>query len=199
MFWLSCGRQKVTAFRQRALPAGDDLPRPRRREEAAAGYPGRKRGETQIRSSRLQQVGSSLWVGQSTVAGNATMSEAVAEACGWLSSWCLKHGVNTAQMLIRIDGAGGNAHCAEAVHNAGFKLLARSARYSILNGDAVHQYLQGDVFYEVPSSRAGPTKHAADLGPMPLTRGATTLMRTIVTRFPSGHRRRKVWCRTCRR
>ena len=176
----------VTAFRQRALPAGDDLPQPRRREEVAAGYPGRKRGETQISSSRLQQAGSGLWVGQSTVAGNATMSEAVAESMGWLSSWCAKHGVETTQVLIRIDGAGGNEPCAEAVHKAGFKLLARCARYSILKDEAVQQYLQGDVFYEVPSSRAGPTKHAADLGPMPLTQTTSSLMRMIVTRFTSG-------------
>jgi hypothetical protein len=176
----------VTAFRQRALPAGDDLPRPRRREETAAGYPGRKRGETQISSSRLQQAGSGLWVGQSTVAGNATMSEAVAESMAWLLSWCKKNGIDAAQVLIRIDGAGGNEPCAEEVHKAGFKLLARNARYSILKDEAVHQYLQGDVFYEVPSSRAGPTKHAADLGLIPLTLGGSTSMRTIVTRFTSG-------------
>ena len=176
----------VTAFRQRALPSGDDLPKARRREETAAGYPGRKRGETQISSSRLQQAGSGLWVGQTTVPGNATMSEAVAEACGWLASWCAKNGVNASQVLIRIDGAGGNEPCAEAVHAAGFKLLARCARYGVLRDEAVNRYLQGDVFYEVPSSRAGPTKHAADLGQMPLTHTTATTMRTIVTRFTSG-------------
>lgn len=42
----------VTAFRQRALPAGDDLPQPRRREEAAAGYPGRKRGSAVVVCSK---------------------------------------------------------------------------------------------------------------------------------------------------
>lgn len=176
----------VTAFRRRALPSGDDLPKARRREETAAGYPGRKRGEAQISSSRLQQAGSGLWLGQTTVPGNATMSEAVAEACGWLASWCAKNGVKASQVLIRIDGAGGNEPCAEAVHAAGFKLLARCARYAVLKDQAVNRYLQGDVFYEVPSSRAGPTKHAADLGPMPLTQATATTMRTIITRFTSG-------------
>src|SRR5258706_2550348 len=75
----------VTAFRQRALPTHAELPRARRRtkETAAPGYPGRKRGEAQISSSRLQQAGCSLWVGQATVARNASMSEAVTEAFLW--------------------------------------------------------------------------------------------------------------------
>jgi hypothetical protein len=178
----------VTAFRQRALPAQVDLPKARRRaEEAAApGYPGRKRGETQISSSRLQQAGSTLWVGQATVAGNASMSEAVVEACAWLARWCLQHHIEPAQVLIRIDGAGGNEPCAEAVRKAGFKLLARSAHYALLSNQAVEEYLRGDVFFEVPSSLSGPVKHAADLGLMPLTASGACSMRNIVTRFTSG-------------
>jgi hypothetical protein len=178
----------VTAFRLRALPTHEDLPKARRRtEEAAApGYPGRKRGETQISSSRLEQAGSALWVGQATVPGNASMSEAVAEACAWLAGWCGQHHIEPAQVLIRIDGAGGNEPCAEAVHKAGFKLLARSAHYTQLGKQDVEEYLRGDVFFEVPSSLSGPVKHAADLGQRPLTASESCSMRTIVTRFTSG-------------
>ena len=178
----------VTAFRQRALPAHADLPKARRRtrETAAPGYPGRKRGEAQISSSRLQQAGCGLWVGQATVAGNATMSEAVTEACAWLATWCQRNGIATSQVLIRIDGAGGNEPCAEAVHTAGFKLLARSAQYRVLEAESVLAYLRGAVFHEVPSSLSGPTKHAADLGPLALTSFGARTMRTIVSRFTSG-------------
>ena len=178
----------VTAFRIRALPAHTQLPKARRRTEetAAPGYPGRKRGEAQISSSRLQQAGSQSWVAQSTVAGNAVMSEAVDDACVWLARWCREHQIEPSQVLIRIDGAGGNEPCAEAVHNAGFKLLARNARYGVLDNDSIEQHLRGDVFYPVPSSLSGPQKHAADLGLLPLTAASTCSMRTIVTRFTSG-------------
>lgn len=178
----------VTAFRIRALPVHDELPKARRRtdETAAPGYPGRKRGEAQISSSRLQQAGSQSWVAQSTVAGNAVMSEAVDDACVWLSRWCGEHQIEPSQVLIRIDGAGGNKPCAEAVHRAGFKLLARSARYSLLANDSIEQHLRGDVFYPVASSLSGPQKHAADLGLLPLTAASTCSMRSIVTRFTSG-------------
>ena len=47
-------------------------------------------------------------------------------------------------------------------NEASFKLLARSARYGILDNDNVEQHLRGDVFYPVPSSLSGPQKHAAD-------------------------------------
>jgi hypothetical protein len=178
----------VTAFRQRALPTHAELPNARRRtqEAAAPGYPGRKRGETQISSSRLQQAGCSLWVGQATVAGNASMSEAAKESCAWLATWCQKNGIATSQVLIRLDGAGGNEPCAEAVHQAGFKLLARSAQYRVLEAESVQAYLRGTVFHEVPSSLSGPTKHAADLGPLALTSFGARAMRTIVSRFTSG-------------
>jgi len=178
----------VTAFRIRALPAQLDLPKARRRtdETAAPGYPGRKRGEAQISSSRLQQAGSQSWVAQSTVAGNAVMSEAVDDACVWLARWCREHQIEPSRVLIRVDGAGGNEPCAEAVHKAGFKLLARSARYSLLGNESIEQHLRGNVFYPVTSSLSGPQKHAADLGLMPLTAASTYSMRSIVTRFTSG-------------
>ncbi len=95
-------------------------------------------------------------------------------------------------MLIRVDG--GNEPCAEAVHKAGFKLLARSARYSIPGNDSIEQHLRGDVFYPVLSSLSGPQKHAAGLGLMPLTAASPCSMHSIVTRFMSGRAGEKIWC-----
>lgn len=179
----------VKAFRQRALPQGADLPDPRRRssEMGAPGYSGRKRGETQISSHRVQHAGTGSWVGQESVAGNTPMTQAAADACEWLAAWCTASGIDRSRVVLRIDGAGGNEPCANAVRGAGFHLLARTARYEVLQQESVREYLRGEVFYPVPSSMSGPARHAAELGAVPsLSYADGAPMRTVVTRFPSG-------------
>lgn len=175
----------VKAFRNRALPEGRDLPPAVRRTEETAkpGYPGRKRGEVQISASRLQQAGTGLWVGQETSPGNSHMAEAVTEACTWLKKWCEATGLDPARVILRMDGAAGNAPCAEAVKRANFRLVTRNSSYGLLEVEEVKTYLNGDVFHEVPSSLTGPTRHAAELGTM---KSASELeLRTVVSRFPS--------------
>ncbi len=178
----------VKASRERALPAAADLPSPQRRSSAmgAPGYHGRKRGEKQISSHRLQQAGSGLWVGQESVAGNGQMAEAAAEACAWLAAWCARCELDRDHVVIRVDGAGGNEPCARAVRSAGFRLVARTACYDVLEQEPMRAYLRGAVFYPVPSSQSGPVRHAAELGAALAGACASApTMRLLATRFTS--------------
>jgi hypothetical protein len=186
----------VNAFRRRALPRGDDLPEPERwtDEVAAPGYPGRKRGETQVSSHRLQQAGSSAWVGQGSEPGNTVMSEAVAQAVSWLSNFCEQAGLDKEHVLLRIDGAGGNTRCVGALAAAGTHFVVRWAYCESLDRSAVRAHLRGEVWSPVVSSRSGPQRHAAELGEGRWLEGTNQLpaaTRLVVSRFPSAEEGKK--------
>jgi len=186
----------VSAFRQRALPQGDDLPEPDRwtDEVASPGYPGRKRGETQVSSHRLQQAGSSTWVGQESEAGNTVMSKAVEHAVTWLTQFCEQSGLDKDRILLRIDGAGGNTRCLGALAAAGIHFVVRWPYYEPLERPSVRAHLRGEVWSPVVSSASGPQRHAAELGKGRWLVGASQLpapTRLVASRFTSAEEGKK--------
>jgi hypothetical protein len=156
----------VRAFRQRGLPRGPDLPEPVRwtDEVARPGYPGRKRGETQVSSYRLQQAGSGQWLGQGAVPGNPVMSVVLREAAGWVQEVCTSLGIAPSRVILRIDGAGGTSECLKVCREAGFHPLVRWPHYALLDSPQVRDHLRQEVWSEVAGSGAGPQRYAAELG-----------------------------------
>jgi hypothetical protein len=186
----------VRAFRQRGLPNGTGLPDPVRWTEQIAqpGYPGRKRGESQVSSYRLHQAGSNQWLGQGAVAGNPVMSEVVQEVSKWIVALCGSLGIPSRRVILRIDGAGGNSVCLKACQEAGFHTLVRWPYYHLLDSPQVREHLGQEVWSEVPDSESGPTRYAAELGTSPWSLGdqpPPTGTRVVVSRFLSAQEGKK--------
>ena len=193
----------VTVLRQRALPEGDDLPVARRRsDEAAPGYPGRKRGDVQMSRATLQHAGSGLWLGIWTQPGNGSWRLASAAAIETVARTCRVLGHDTQRALIRVDGAAGNTPFIAACRAAKVSYLTRSAHYTLLQDPAIAAYLDAADWFAVEDSRSGPTRHAVDLGWHVLPSKSLdensepfepVKSRIVVSRFPSKGARGSGW------
>lgn len=97
------------AVRQRALPEGADLPVAQREADdmCKPGYPGRKRGETQVSQARLQHAGTGQWLGAATTPGNANMNNCLTETLAQAMPTLTMAGIVPAEIAVRFDGAGG--------------------------------------------------------------------------------------------
>jgi hypothetical protein len=154
-----------TVLRQRALPAGDDLPKARRRSaEAKPGYPGRKRGDVQLTRATLQHAGSGLWLGVWVQAGNGNWRASSTAAIDTIVRTCTTLGHDVGRALVRVDGAGGNTPFISACESAGIRYVTRSAHYQLLEDDDIRRHLDTVTWYAVEDSRSGPQRHAAELG-----------------------------------
>jgi hypothetical protein len=155
----------VTTLRQRALPAGDDLPDAKRRSvEARPGYSGRKRGDVQFSRATLQHAGSSLWLDVSSGPGNGNWRASSNAAVATVVRTCDALGFDTRRALIRVDGAAGNTPFITACENAKIGYVTRSQHYQLLDQPEFREHLNATTWYVAEDSRSGPRRQVADLG-----------------------------------
>lgn len=180
--------------RQRALPEGDDLPIAQREAEdlCKAGYPGRKRGETQVSQSRLQHAGTGQWLGASTVPGNANMANGLSEDLNQAMPTLMASGIRPGETVVRFDGAGGHAACMDAVTRTGEHYLTRLGHYETLQYPDVCARLAQASWSVAPDSGSGPTRDATELSAWQEHSPANSAdvspeidRRLVVSRFPA--------------
>lgn len=178
---------KILTFRQRGLPESEDMPAGRRRsEEAAAGYPGRKRGNVQFSRSLVQHTASGHFVGLEMAAGNGFAEDFCKHAI--VSVLAAAHGavLNPQDCVLRMDGAFGTTRILGACQQAGIGYLTRLSHYSLLSRPEVIEWMSEQSWEAVLDSASGPRREALDLGSFTLTddtTGQEVETRIIVTRF----------------
>jgi hypothetical protein len=114
--------------RQRALPKGDGLPPAHRRLEqvGAPGYAGRTRGEVIRTRPTIVQPSTHQWIGTDGGKDNGQDRKERTRALEALLWSALCHGLDPAQVLVRLDGLyGQTAVFLDALH-LGLGLLGRS-------------------------------------------------------------------------
>ncbi|MCP3984439.1 MAG: hypothetical protein GY723_08615, partial [bacterium] len=186
----------VHTLRQRALPAGDDLPRAIRRcVELAPGYSGRKRGDTQLHRSTLQHAGSSAWLDLQAAPGNGDARAELGHALDVVAETVDALGAPRERALVRADGAFGHVPGITAARERGLPFLSRLTRPNLLDQPEVRQRLAEGTWLYVPDSRSGPRRSAIDIGLVTLTPSKATVrddgspyepveVRVVVSRYP---------------
>ncbi len=166
----------VTVLRQRALPAGGDLPEPRRRADGFAepGYTGRKRGDVQILRATLQHAGSGLWLHAMTNPGNGDRREELPAALQVARDFCTRLDHPVERLLFRADGAYGGVPQLSSFVEAGVPFVTRLNRPALLDQPALRHRLVEAQWELVPDSGSGPRRSAADLGLVTLRPAART-------------------------
>jgi len=160
-----------TVLRQRALPAAEELPEPKRRAATLAepGHPGRKRGEVQLGRATLQHSGTSQWLGLWCMKGNAPRGEQTRQAIAAMSRYCERHDIEPGRALLRCDGqAAGGMRMLLACEQAAGAYLTRISRYEVLDWPEVEQHLEQARFEPVQDSLSGPQREAAEVGSLRL-------------------------------
>jgi len=154
---------------------------------AKPGYPGRKRGEVQISSARLQQAGSGLWLSADLVGGNTVVSGAMESVLSQCVAMCQGAGVAVQRALVRIDGAGGNEPTLGQVQKSGLHYLTRWSQYAVLDQPGVGAYLAQALWHNVADSGSGPQRQAIELQgpPADAPAGPRVPQRLVVSRFPA--------------
>jgi hypothetical protein len=157
----------VTTLRHRALPAGPDLPEPRRRSESigAPGYSGRKRGDVQFSRAMLQHAGTGLWQGMWLGPGNGNQRADLYNGVACVRNWCERTRARPRRTVVRSDGgAGGNVPAISLMLQAGIRYLTRIARYEILDWPEIKSQLACGSWLSVEDSGSGPRRQALELG-----------------------------------
>jgi hypothetical protein len=166
----------IRALRHRALPAGEDLPGVRRRSEETGkpGYKGRKRGDIVFRRTTAQHAGSGLWIEAHLSPGNGdgvtefeVSLDAIAETCDRIAH-------PREQALVRMDGEHGNVPWYAACRARRLPFVTRLNRPNLYEDPSILERLRSATWFEVPDSRCGPQRAAADLGTLTLRAGKET-------------------------
>jgi len=155
-----------TVLRQRALPTGDDLPEPQRRAEGFAepGYPGRKRGEVQIRRATLQHAGRGLWLHAMINPGHGDRRKELPEALRAAVDFSARLDQHLDRLLIRADGEYGGVPQLTAFIDAGVHFVTRLNRPALLDQPELRRRFMEAQWELVPDSMSGPKRSAADVG-----------------------------------
>jgi len=158
----------VTTLRQRALPDDDDLPEPRRRaaETGAPGHSGRKRGDLQFRRVTVQHSGSGAWVHAHLSPGNGEGVVDFERALDTVVQTCERLVHPLSRALVRMDGEYGNVPWFTACRERRLPFITRLNRPKLYEDPEVLALLRAATWYEVPDSRSGPRRAAAELGIM---------------------------------
>jgi len=166
----------VRALRHRALPAGDDLPEVLRRSEDTGkpGYKGRKRGDMVFRRATAQHRGSSLWVHAHLSEGNGDSVADCELALDSVAETCDRIGHPRGHALVLMDGEHGNVPWYAACRARRLPFITRLNRPNLYEDPDVLDRLGAATWYEVPDSRCGPQRAAADLGLLTLVAGKKT-------------------------
>lgn len=153
----------VTAYRQRGLPEGDDLPEPKRIAPGQRGYTGHHRGEVRTRLVPIRHAGAGLWLGCRLIEGSETALGSVRELAR-LGRTLLPSADGRPRVILRTDGEFGSVGALRACMDADVAPVTRLSRYGILDAPSVQERLASATWVEVPDSGAGPRRFAADLG-----------------------------------
>lgn len=178
-------------LRQRQLPMAEGLPTPKRRAKrlCKAGYPGRKRGETQVSHSRLQHAGSGFWLFGVVTPGNARGTPELLAGLDPALQRLAKFGIPSWRCIVRTDGAIGSPPCLQALNERNTRFLSRLRNYTVFDRDDVRAFVNQATWYEVPDSLSGPRRHATELGTWRLQAARTASdeepvsARLVVSRF----------------
>ena len=166
----------VTTLRQRALPADEELPEPRRRAEetGAPGHSGRKRGDIVHRRITVQHAGSGTWIHAHLSPGNGEGVVDFERALDTVVQSCkrLDHPLNRA--LMRMDGEYGNVPWFTACRERGLPFVTRLNRPKLLEDPEVLRRLRVATWHRVPDSGCGPRRSATDLGILTIHPGKRT-------------------------
>lgn len=166
----------VTTLRQRALPADDDLPEPRRRsaDTGTPGHAGRKRGDIQFRRITVQHAGSGVWVHGHLSSGNGEGVSDLELALDTVVQTCKRLGHPCSLAVVRMDGEYGNVPWFTACRERGLPFVTRLNRPKLYSDPEVLKRLRSATWYRVPDSLAGPRRAAADLGILTVHAGRKT-------------------------
>ena len=156
----------VTTLRQRALPAGGDLPEPMRRADdfADPGYSGRKRGDVQVRRMTVQHAGAGVWVHAEMAPGNGNGMPDFVAALDSVVAVCSSIGVATSCAVLRMDGEFGNVPWFTACRERGLPFITRLNRPKFFEDEKFLARLRAATWFSVTDSGSGPQRLAADLG-----------------------------------
>lgn len=180
----------ITAYRQRGLPEGDDLPAPKRFSPGKPGYTGHHRGDVRTRIVPVRHAGSGLWLGCRLIEGSESALGAVSELVRVARSHLPSRG-GPPNAVLRMDGEFGSVGALRACIEADVAPVARLSRYGILDAPSVEAHLRSATWTDVPDSGSGPRRSAADLGLLTLrpdgeaerAEEGPIEVRVVVTRF----------------
>jgi hypothetical protein len=169
----------VQALRHRALPVGDDLPEVLRRsmDTGKPGYKGRKRGDIVFRRATAQHAGSGLWVHAHLSEGNGDSVADFELTLDSVAETCDRIGHPREQSFVVMDGEHGNVPWYAACRARRLPFITRLNRPNLYEDPDVLARLGNATWYEVPDSRCGPQRAAADLGMLTLPAGKQTRRR----------------------
>lgn len=187
----------VTVLRQRALPAGTDLPCAQRRADALAqpGYGGRKRGDVQVSRATLQHAGSGGWLWGELSAGNGDPHAQLKAALDVVVATCQRLSHPLSCVLFRMDGAFGYVPYYDDCRERAIPFLTRLTRPKLFEQPDVRDTLRQGVWQLVPDSGSGPVRGALELGVVTLPAADGTkrpdgsdyeplTVRVVVSRYP---------------
>lgn len=166
----------VTTLRQRALPAGEDLPEPRRRSEqtGAPGHRGRKRGELVFRRVTVEHTGSSAWVHAHLSPGNGKGVLDFEQALDSVVQTCERLGQPRHRAMVRMDGEFGSIPFFTSCRERWLPFVTRLNRPKLFKDPVVLERLRTGPWLQVPDSGSGPRRAAKDLGLLVVSAGAQT-------------------------
>lgn len=182
-WWVLHWDTTVTALRERALPEDDTLPAAIRLTTgfAAAGYPGRKRGEVQISRSVLQDACSSAWLHVDVQPGNGSLAEQFDAVAAAAVRYLREDPARMESAVVVADGVGGGSLQATRVRQSGVHVLTRWAQYGVLEAPECRALLASEGWMDVEDSRSGPRRQARELGTTMLWDNAE--YRVLVSRY----------------
>ncbi len=157
----------ITTLRQRALPAGEDLPEARRRAApsfAKPGYKGRKRGDIHFGRAALQHAGSGVWIDLRLSPGSSERRPHFKSAVCAAVTTTRNAGLDHTRVIIRTDTEFGSLPHLVACIEGGAHYVTRCTRYHLLERREVLERLPELPWAEVADSGTGPRRYAADLG-----------------------------------
>lgn len=182
---------RVTAFRQRGLPEGEDLPSPVRMlgEVGAPGYSGRKRADIQMAVSKVQHSGSGQWVDVLVEKGNGDLTREHRSAHEAVCAWADAHATPASRCILISDGAGGGVEQIRVGLGSAARFLTRSGYYSLLESPEIVTALENSVWTTVMDSGSGPMREAMELGRQALPE--IPEFRMVVSRYRKGSKKGK--------
>src|SRR6266702_1282043 len=179
------------AARQRALPAGEDLPPAFRRldDVCAPGYRGRKRGEVVRTRTTISQAQSYQWLGSFGNRGNGRYREELRKGLSAIGRYLTAYQLEPSRTLLRLDGQYGTGAVLTDV--AGFAFVTRGKEYSVLDHPLVQArlHLPADQVQQRPESQTVRTLY--DCPQIPVGHEGEPC-RVVVATHPAGKKKSPV-------
>ncbi len=150
--WDRCAKQWVVfdvdstrqVARQRALPAGPDLPPVHRRMTAvcAPGYTGHKRGEVVRTRTTILQAHTHQWMGTFGNPGNGDYRGDLLRAVAVITQYLTSQHIPLHQAILRLDGQYGDYAVVADLDQSGLPYVMRGKDYGLLDHPEIQARLQ---------------------------------------------------------